>query len=252
MMTKKHFRLFILLPFVFAYGCEKIDPSNNPEPISIIKPQPTAEDWRQAVNSITQKHPSSKKEELSDGVTAETFCTGPVNEKYCVDVELDTVEIIDDRFRKIAHYIPLAGLTTKAAAYSDTGILGTYIALKDNSNPLFFMFINYNSKDWIFINHVAIMADDEVIFERSFDLSEVDRDIESEKVNERIDFTLKNTELSQLSKIKNDSKISIRVTGEKGYIPLKKDTTNAFKVEFLNTQRTFHLLSSALTGKIPE
>jgi hypothetical protein len=232
---------------LFIAGCEDkpAKPAEkSPAQIEISKasetPKITPEDWKKSIKST---YVESKTQDEGDGVESFFACFEPTPEKvekckYYAFGERDT-------FRKIRIY--MSGFSTMQGSS-----LSSYVSLPDNKKPLFFLapYI-FSSDSWIFINKIAIMVDGEVILEKDFDGIEAQRNVIPDGVQERVDFVATPEQIDSLRKIKPDSKILIRVTGEKGYIILDKRVLSHNAV-IINAIGVYDALNNAVKDKIPE
>lgn len=231
---------------LFLTGCEDKPAAKSPAPIEISKapevPEPpkiTPEDWKKSVESTYVK--SDIKDE-GDGVESFFSCFEPTPEqvKKCTYYAFSK----RDTFRKLRIYT--SGIPNRFG--SD---LSAYVSLPDNGKPFFFLAPFIFSKDsWLFINKLAIMVDGEVILEKDFDELKADREVFPGGVQERVDFVATQEQIEELRKIKTDSKILIRITGDKGYVSLDKYILSHNEV-IINAIGIYDALNIAVKDKIP-
>jgi hypothetical protein len=201
-------------------------------------PSATPEDWRKAVEATYEK---SEVKSKVDGVEEFFACFKPIVEKRrkCTSYAFGK----RDAFRKIRFY-------------SDFNILGNnvaaYVSLSDNKKPILLLAPHIASQNsWIFINKLAIMIDGEVVLEQGFEDLKVDREISPEGVQERVDFIVTKTQIEALHKIKLESTVVVRITGEKGYITLDKLEASTVKESIVNMVQVYDALNSAVKDTIP-
>jgi hypothetical protein len=94
--------------------------------------------------------------------------------------------------------------------------LGIYIAAPECSAPSILLAPVVTGENWLFMNKVALMADGEVVLERTF--SEVERDHNANRIVERAAFVATNEEINALKKFASAKTAIIRIGGKNGYV----------------------------------
>lgn len=91
--------------------------------------------------------------------------------------------------------------------------LDPYIAVADMGSPVIRMREVYFGDDWVFVDKVRIMCDDEVIYERSFDHNEFVRNNSGGSVWETGDYVAREYEIAALRKILAAKETVVRFEG---------------------------------------
>lgn len=91
--------------------------------------------------------------------------------------------------------------------------LEAYISLPDTRLPLLRVKAQYFGRDWVFYDVIKVMADDVVVYERSFDHNDVHRDNSGGSVWETADYVAHDSDMDALKKIANAKSATIRFSG---------------------------------------
>lgn len=238
----------IIFAFTFALcGCQQ--KSNSEPPITSSKPEaptpaipvPTAEDWNKALNS---SYVETSFKDKGDGVSSFAACFEKV-EKRCNAFAFGS----RDAFRKLRFF---TGRYSQSPLFGLWPYVGSYVSLSDNSRPdIFLAPLFYSKGGWLFMEKVSILLDNNVIFERDFSKEKVERNNDYHGVTESYDFIATESEIANLRKITADSKLLIRLTGQKGYFSISADNSKNFRDEIINTLNIFDFLNKSLDGHIP-
>jgi hypothetical protein len=200
----------------------------------------TMAEWTEALEKL---YTASGKKDEGDGITS-FFSNFGVAGQSKGETHV-TAFGKRDAFRKLRFYTP--GIQLEAGTS-----LEDYISLRDGKLPVLFLKPYYfGPNGWLFINHVAVMSDGEVVFERDFKEEHVDTDILPGGVQERYSFIATPEDIAGLRKIRPDSKVLIRITGKKGYVMVDKFETMAFKENILDTLQIYDLMTTALIPHQP-
>ncbi|SAL67570.1 hypothetical protein AWB69_07789 [Caballeronia udeis] len=208
--------------------------------IAAVAPPPTMADWTSALSTVYKE--SDRKDE-HDGVT-NFFCVFglPGSEKGATHLVAFGKR---DAFRKLRFYTP--GIQLEA-----TTSLETYLSLKDGGTPILFLKPYYFGPDgWLFMQHVAVMADGDVIFERDFKDARVDHDQLPGGVTERYNFIATPADIEGLRKIHPDTKLVIRLSGKKGYVTVDKMMTSQFRANIQDSLKIYDAMTASLSSHIP-
>ena len=203
-------------------------------------PPPTMADWTAALNKL---YVSTSEKDEGDGVTS-FFANFGIPGQSKGEAHL-TAFGKRDAFRNLRFYTPGIQMEIETS-------LEDYISLRDGKMPVLLIkpyFFGPNG--WLFINHVAVMSDGEVIFERDFKDERVDTDQLPGGVEERHIFIATPEDIAGLRKIRPDSKVVIRITGKKGYVTVNKRWTASFQANILDTIQIYDLMTAALTPHLP-
>jgi hypothetical protein len=123
-----------------------------------------------------------------------------------------------------------------------------YLAVPDTGQPYVRVKSNFYGPSWVFFEHMKIMSDDSIIYERRFPYSEVVRDNSGGSVWETVDFAAEQDEFIALRKIAAASKTVVRFSGRE-----RQHDHRVTKQEGANLQmilNAFENLSQALPGRI--
>jgi hypothetical protein len=206
----------------------------------VAPPPPTMTDWTTALSTVYKE--SDRKDE-HDGVTS-FFCVFgvPGSEKGATHLVAFGKR---DAFRKLRFYTP--GIQLEV-----TTSLETYLSLKDGGTPIVFLKPYYFGPDgWLFMQHVAVMADGEVIFERDFKDGPVDHDQLPGGVTERYNFIATPADIESLRKIHPDTKLVIRFSGKKGYVTVNKLMTSEFRANIQDSLKIYDAMTAVLSSHMP-
>ena len=116
------------------------------------------------------------------------------------------MELERDKMEGISFY------SAKGRNYLASG-LEAYISLPDRSLPIFRVRPTYYGDNWVFYDTLKVMADDEIVYERTFKHGEVQHDNSSGSVWETADYVAREPDLVALKKIANAKSATIRFSG---------------------------------------
>lgn len=102
--------------------------------------------------------------------------------------------------------------SAKGRSYLASG-LEAYISLPDRSLPIFRVRPTYYGDTWVFYDTLKVMADDEIVYERTFAHGEVQHDNSGGSVWETADYVAREPDLVALKKIANSKSATIRFSG---------------------------------------
>lgn len=91
--------------------------------------------------------------------------------------------------------------------------LSAYVAVGDASTPFLRVRSVYYGDDWVFYEKIKVMADDQVVYEKAFNRSQVTRDNSSGSVWETADFAGSDVDLAALQRIADSKTATIRFSG---------------------------------------
>ena len=197
--------------------------------------------WEQAVRSVyTETH----NENDGEGVEKFSACFH-ANGARCEPYAFGT----RDLFRNVQIFMP--GIDSSMSDAFGT-YLQNYVSLIEGKRPVILLSPYYFSKNgWIFMSGFSILADGEVILQKEFPGQHVDRNNHSYGVEERYTFIAKSAEIEALRKIPHSKKLSIRITGDKGYVNIKKDRMKNFKDEISNSLAIYDAFNAAIGALEP-
>lgn len=91
--------------------------------------------------------------------------------------------------------------------------VGAYIGLADGGQPYLRMMVMYHGSRWIFYDHIKIMADDQIVYQRTYRRSEIKRDNEARSVWEVADYVAQPDDLASLQAISAAKSVTVRFAG---------------------------------------
>ena len=234
----------LLIGIQAAAGCSgsqdkpKTTPASRPEIEKEVRPAPTMLDWRNALES-TYEIRGPKDDE--NGQTKFIACFNSIESKCKVHAFG-----LHDSFRKLRTFTP--GLMSEAAV--GTTVI-SYVSILDGGAPYIVLAPQiFSSKGWIYITKCAFMVDGVVILELDLTKHKVRRDVYPGGVEERADIVLTPEQNKELLKITPKSKITIRISGDKGYTTIDKSYTGSIKAELISLTRIHTEISNAVFSKL--
>jgi hypothetical protein len=237
-------------------ACEKATPttplaaSESPSAVTAAAPSsPPAtaaaplskEQWLSRIESTYTKFAESDE---GDGVTkfAACFSGWDPTRKQCPG---EFASAKRDGFRKLRFYKPGIRNSLTIDSY-----VHSHISLPDGERPRVVVAPYYFSKrGWLFLRSVAFLADGEVVFEKEFEGSDVQRDNSEIGVEERAAFIVVDSELDDLLKVAGAKVLKIRMTGEKGYVNLSPKDVDTIKREVALLLKINDRMVNALDAK---
>jgi len=216
----------------------KSSPNLETMPAKVVSlPAATPEQWKTALLST---YDESQVKDAGDGVTNFMAQFKPPRDGLSL-LAFGT----RDAFRKLRFYHPGMPVHVSTA-------VKTYVSVADNEKPVLFLQPYYWGRSWLFFDKVAILVDGELALEHT--CSDPERDTRGVGVEEKCDFILNRAEIDSLRKINNSSKVSIRLTGKKGYANVGRDGYNPLKdfvKEIQSGIAIYDLINNAVEQKIP-
>ncbi|MDP4075179.1 hypothetical protein [Acidovorax sp. A1169] len=204
-------------------------------------PAPTVAEWQAAVEgAFTKKDPKT-----ADGVTHYGACFNAPDggRGDCLLTDYDA-------FKKSFHMRGLYTAITESTPLAH--YLGSSIVVVGCNLPRLVMRPTFYGDTWIFLNNVAILADGVVVWERSLPRDSIQQDTESFKkvrVIERGMAILNQDEMDVFKKLAESKQLTIRLTGDKGYVTLPKNDVANFKQDLELALNAHARLTQALQGK---
>jgi hypothetical protein len=111
-----------------------------------------------------------------------------------------------DKMEKVSFYL------AKNRSITRTN-LDTYLAIPDGLPAILRVMPSYYGDDWIFFNTVKVMADDEIVYQKTFNHNDVLRDNANGSVWEIADYIAGDVELATIKKIIASKSATIRFSG---------------------------------------
>jgi hypothetical protein len=202
----------------------------------------TLGEWRKSLETAFKQ---SSTEKPDDGVTkffalvgSKTYAFG----KY-------------DAFNKIYLFTPQV-----TQLYGEFGpAVRSHVLVSEGRPPVIVVSPLYWARDEdgdLSMRKMAVLVDGELIFERTFQASDVKRGRFGAGVEESTNVVLSESELNSLRKITKDSHISIRLTGNEGYVNLKKrgpiDPVSHFRDSIIDSLSIYDSIKNATAGHMPD
>lgn len=199
----------------------------------------TAADWKR---NFTSTFKESEKKVDGDGMTSYYACFDQESEsKKCAE----KYSSYRDGFKKVDYMTPV---TTSFHGLGEiNSLVNMYIAAIECRDAKAVLQPSFNGDNgWLFMKKVAFMADGEVVFEKSADPSEVKRDNESRWVHEKWTFALSKDDEKSLMKFSESESRIIRLTGDKGYVTIKKSELDAFTKDIRQLIKNTNQINDAM------
>lgn len=128
----------------------------------------------------------------------------------------------------------------KGTKWAGTSIV-TYIGVPDDGSPILRMMPNYHGDSWIFFDHVKVMADSKIVYEKSFDKLKIKRDNNTAGVYESVDYPADIADVVALTAMAQAKSVTVRLAGEKIE---DFDMTDADRARIGQTLKAFSALSA--------
>ncbi|MFZ6760998.1 hypothetical protein ACO0K9_27655 [Undibacterium sp. Ji50W] len=238
--------IFTITCLLLIAGCSKNEPAKPPAP-SMERPIPvhiaTMDEWTSALSSA---YIESQTKDKGDGVTEFMAAFGTKENK---NFSIAFGE--RDGFRKLRIY--------KAGMPMNIGTsVKTYVSVPDGKKPILFIAPYYWGRSWLFMKKLSIMVDGNVIFEHDFELNTSNRRTEGVGVAESYDLVATEQDIDALRKIHPESKVLVRISGDKGYVNLigknkrhEIDAIEDFQRDIVSAIVIYDEISKAIKGHIP-
>ena len=151
-----------------------------------------------------------------------------------------------DGFRRITYFTSVASTFGK---YSPQA-LTMYIAVPDCKPPVFFVSPRVFRNSWLFLNKVSVLADADLVLDREVETdAKPTREIYPGGVEETVDLTLTEKQLTELRKVEKAKKVNVRITGGKGYVSLTAKEAASFKGDLAGSIRIYDTVSRMVADK---
>lgn len=242
MKFSRHFVALIMLACLGAYGCNKLESDDSEKsivPVAAPPPTYTKADWVSAISAVfTVVNP----EENTDGTTKSLACFGELED--CKNMAFAR----HDPFNKLRVFVP----TGSQLYESMPQYLQTQIVLPDCGDPIYVLRpIYFSNNRWLHINRFGILADGELILDQS--VADLPKDLESGRgwYQEKVSYIVTQQQRDALRKIAVANKISVRITGERGYVMLEEHFVDSVRRDTIEGLEIFDLLSQASASKQP-
>ena len=145
-----------------------------------------------------------------------------------------------DGFRKITFFTSVASTFGK---YSPEA-LTMYVAVPDCKLPVLFVSPRVFRNTWLFMSRVSVLADADLVLDRTIEAEDKpSREVYPGGVEETVDFALTERQLAELRKLAGAKKVSVRITGGKGYVSLSAKEAASFKDDVAGSIRIYDAVS---------
>lgn len=236
-----------LLLFAMLSGCKptaSVASIPTPRPVSSPSAAPSAppryalSDW---TRDILSTYAESSVRDEGDGLITSAACFEKVSGKCTIFTFAK-----HDGFRKARFFEPSGAVL---AEYGEEPILATRVVLLDCDRPLIALRASFRSKrGWLFLRQVAVMLDGGVVIERRWEHFEVQRDSESYGVEERANAIATEDEIAALRKVASAKAVLVRLTGDKGFVPLTAKGVERFRGDAQVALAVYDRLMAALAN----
>jgi hypothetical protein len=240
---KKALIIFLMLSALSACKDGTINKETKKDEIAksaVVKPAhiATEKEWQDA---LLLAYTESNVKDNGDGTSDFTACF------YKKDNKCQVFSFGKrDGFRKLRFFHTI---------YSELHSIGlvnyvkTYLSLTNGKKP--FLIINpvyFDKKNWLFMENLSVMVESEVVLEKGFIKSIIDRNVERYGVEESYSFIAEEKEINALRKITQESNVIVRITGSKGYVNLEKSNVIQFKKDIITALYMYDKLNKTLEG----
>lgn len=241
----RRYLVAIAIAACLSAACGQKDSPQAAVPIaaaSVPKSKPaTLDDWRRAMAAAYEE---SQVEKTEDGIT-DFIALFPKKGGVLAFGKRDA-------FQKA--YIFKPGSTQ---LHWDLGPnVRCFVVAPEGFPPYVIVSPQYWGRDgYILLRKLAILVDGELLFEKSFQVTDVKRGRYGAGVNETANIALSGDELLPFRKITKDSTIAIRITGDREYINLKNagiKPIDSFKAAIIESLFIYDSIDRATAGHLPE
>ncbi|QIL72291.1 hypothetical protein G7048_19190 [Diaphorobacter sp. HDW4B] len=243
-------RVFWLLPIFFVAACSDDGAVASTTPTTVAAPTPppkpayTPEDWKRDFASTFEV---SESKTDSSGITSYRACFD-LEGKKCSTL----MSGMKDGFRKVDHLTPpLTAFHEYTVKYPKKGAAASFVDLRVVApqcreaatilNPVL------HANTWLFMDKVAFMADGDVVYERTAEPQAVKRDTDDGRIWEKWTFKLETADYAKLEKFAAAQSKIIRLSGDKGYTTMSKESVDVFARDVIATIKATQTINDALT-----
>lgn len=195
-------------------------------PLAAVLPSVTVDQWRAALTSAYVGWDSKQDAGLEEFYA----CFGiydPVAKPRCTSGGTFAGE--RDAFKRVYRFRPALGrFAEMSAEYSlkPAAYVGFSMAMREcDRSPTVLALVRFSGDNWLFVESFAVLADGNLVLEKKFPYESVERDTIGRGVTERGATVLEPAEIAALKTIQSAQSVQVRVTGQKGYVPMKDKQT---------------------------
>lgn len=210
---------------------------------AVVEPRKpyTSDDWRRDFRALFEARQSKSD---GEGRTTYQACVDPAPDGKTCGMSFQAAH---DGFKKTDYLRP--ALTAFRRIGDLKPMVDVYVAASECEEPIAVIRPTFNSKNgWMFMDKLSLMADGDVVFEKSAAPGDVKRDVDGQWVHELWTFHVTPAEFDQLRKFVAAKEKLVRLSGEKGYVSIKPDELKAF-VRGLDDVLTFRDRAGAALAK---
>ena len=238
---------FIAIPVLQGCGKQEVVSHTSATPQEVIaepppKPAYSNEDWRR---DFTSAFVQSNEKTDSEGITNYRACFLPSGEKCGI-----FLSGMKDGFRKVDHLTPPMTAwhetSVKYTTKSGSALIDMRVVAQQCTEAVAVLNPTLHAKSWLFMNKVAFMADGDVVYEQDAPSQGVKRDAEDGRVMENWSLKLEPVDYEKLQKFATAKSQVIRVTGDKGYTTLSKESVDVFSKDVILMINATKLINEAL------
>ncbi len=244
-MAMKNVMVVMLALLMAACGSGSSDnAAKNPSQEKVKTPY-TANEWRR--DFLSSFRVLDEKPTNDDGIKEYRACFEPKEEscgktlfgQYDGFNKFDRLDLPGNELREMA---------SRYAVYKkpyELALLGRVVAPECSK-----AFVQINpklyAKNWMFLEKISMMADGNVVFEKTVESNSIKRQTTEDGLLENWGFLLQSEDIGNLERfIKSDHKL-IRVTGQKGFISVPKDDVDSFSRDLASLLTVTQQINSAV------
>jgi hypothetical protein len=157
------------------------------------------------VSGCDQK--SERKEAQATLSPASSPDVTPEQRAKLVETATAGMERSFDKMESIAFY------AAKGEPWVGTG-LTLYLSVPQTVDPILRFMPRYRGDSWIFFRHIKVMADSEIVYDKSFEYLKMSHDTGAGYVYESIDYPATPDDIVAIRKIANAKSVLVRLSGE--------------------------------------
>ncbi|WP_417285331.1 hypothetical protein [Comamonas sp.] len=239
--------LFVALVFnVLLLGCSESSGgssvSNSVANEVQLQPAPKfgVEDWRKIVS---ESYVAENKKTDDDGRVDYSVCAIPKADGKCSFY----FSGLRDNFNKVDIWSsPMIGASSTVGLISHLDLL---MVLSECQSVVIVLTPQYVSdRKLLMMNKVALMADGEVVFEREIDTLQVQRSHEFDQFKEYWRIPIEPTDFAALERFAASKQKVARLSGDKGFVTLKKDVVGAFAFDLPHMTSATRTINERFAG----
>jgi hypothetical protein len=203
---------------------------------AVVTPPPAGNSFK-AFLSRTYTETSTKDE--GDGVT--TFVATIPNPGGPTDLFFAE----RDAFRKLTFF---TSSISQFGKYERPALV-MYVSVPDCKAPVFILRPRTFMDHWFILNRVAILADDELLLDQPLANFKLNRETYPGGLEETVDVALTSKQIADLRRLATAKKVSVRITGQKGYVSLGAVAVASLKKDVPSSLRLFDAVSRMVDEK---